>query len=282
MSISTIGICGAGTMGRGIVLAAIQNGFDVVLWDISADAQEPAEKYIHAQLDKAVQRGKMTEEGATAARSRVFFTTSLTSMSNADIVIEAVLERKDVKDSLFSQLEEIVSEETILATNTSSISVTVLSRILKHPGRFVGMHFFNPAHIMKLVEVIRGARTEDTVVQQTVALAERLGRKPAIARDVPGFIVNRVARNYYNEAMRICTEGAAEVEQVDRILKGAGFKMGPFELMDLIGVDTNYEVTVSVWNQYLQEPRFTPSLMQQEAVAAGMHGRKTGEGFYKY
>ncbi len=282
MSISTIGICGAGTMGRGIVLAAIQNGFDVVLWDISADAQEPAEKYIHGQLDKAVQRGKMTADGAEEAKTKVTFTTSLADMSNADIVIEAVLERKDVKDKLFSELEGIVSEDTILATNTSSISVTVLSRVLKHPGRFVGMHFFNPAHIMKLVEVIRGARTEETVVQQTVELAEKLGRKPAIARDVPGFIVNRVARNYYNEAMRICTEGAAEVEQVDKVLKGVGFKMGPFELMDLIGVDTNYEVTVSVWNQYLQEPRFTPSLMQQEAVAAGMHGRKSGEGFYKY
>lgn len=277
-----IGICGAGTMGAGIAIAGIQAGYDVVLFDVKEDVVQKAHTYIVDQITKAVERGKLTQEQADAATGRVQTTTSLDDMAPCDIVIEAIIEDKDIKQQLFAALEERLAADAIIATNTSSIAVTSLAAGLQHPERFAGMHFFNPAHIMKLVEVIRGARTSETTVERILELSRALGKSPAVAKDVPGFIVNRVARNFYNEAMRICMEGAATIEQVDTLIKAVGFKMGPFELMDLIGVDTNLQVTKSMWEQYFYEPRFAPSLMQEQYVQAKLWGRKTGEGFYRY
>jgi len=277
-----IGICGAGTMGSGIAINAIQNGHTALLFDVQEKADIKAESFIQKQIDKGVARGKMTTDEAEKAFTRFSFTDRLTEFFDCDFIIEAIIEDRDIKVELFRKIERIIPETTILATNTSSISVTALGAALEHPHRFVGMHFFNPAHIMKLVEVIRGKRTSDETIERTIELAKSLRKTPAVAKDVPGFIVNRVARNYYNEAMRIVMEGGASLEQVDTLLKAAGFKMGPFELMDLIGVDTNFAVTQSVWKQYFYEPRFTPSPMQEEYVNAGLHGRKAGEVFYKY
>jgi len=278
----TIGICGAGTMGRGIAIASLQAGHTVVVFDISDEANQAAVGYIHKQLDKAVERAKLTLDAATAAKGKVTASSDLSAMAPCDIVVEAVAERTDIKHDLFTKLEAIVRADAIIATNTSSISIAALARPLQDQTRFAGLHFFNPAHIMKLVEVIRGPQTSDATVRTCVDFAKGLGKTPAVAKDVPGFIVNRVARNFYNEAQRIVMEGAADVEQVDRSLKGLGFRMGPFELMDLIGVDTNLDVTKSQWEQFFLEPRFAPSLLQQQVVDAGHHGKKSGRGFYDH
>ncbi len=277
-----IGICGAGTMGAGIAVACTVVGRSVMLYDVHSSVLEKAQTYIASQIAKAVERNKMTQEEADEAIARIRMTAELSDMKDCSIVIEAIIEDRQIKGALFAALEDLLPEDAIIATNTSSIAVTSLAASLRHPERFAGMHFFNPAHIMKLVEVIRGTKTSDDTVERITGLAYELGKAPAVAKDVPGFIVNRVARNFYNEAMRICTEEAASVEQIDTILKGAGFKMGPFELMDLIGVDTNLQVTKSIWEQYFHEPRFAPALMQEQYVQARLWGRKTGEGFYKY
>ena len=195
------------------------------------------------------------------------------------MVIEAIAERLDIKHTLYRSLESVLAPTAILASNTSSISIAALARCLQDPSRFVGLHFFNPAHIMKLVEVIKGPRTSQKVVEVCVDFATGLGKVPVVAADAPGFIVNRIARNYYNESQRIVMEGASSIEQVDTLMKGLGFRMGPFELMDLIGVDVNLDVTKSQWEQFFHEPRFTPSLLQQQYVDAGLHGKKSGGGF---
>jgi len=277
-----IALCGAGTMGRGIALNALRCGHTVVIFDINADACAKAHTWVIGQLGKAVEKGLLTQEGKEKAVLQFSTTTLLDDCAGANLVIEAVAEQLDIKHALFRALEERCSPETILATNTSSISIAALARCLAHQDRFVGLHFFNPAHIMKLVEVIRGPRTSQEVVDAAVAFARELGKTTVVARDVPGFIVNRVARNYYNEAQRIAMEQAAQPEQIDRCMRAIGFKMGPFELMDLIGVDVNLDVTKSMYGQYFNEPRFTPSLMQQQYVDAGLHGKKTGGGFYPY
>jgi 3-hydroxybutyryl-CoA dehydrogenase len=277
-----IGICGAGTMGRGIAVASLTAGHSVVLFDISEQALDAARAAVEKQLRTAVEKGKLSAEDGAAAEQRITTSSALASMANADIVIEAVAERVDVKHALFLELETIVRPDAILATNTSSISIAALARPLQDPTRFAGLHFFNPANIMKLVEVIRGPRTSDAVVASCVAFASGLGKTPVVAADAPGFIVNRIARNYYNEAQRVVMEGAAGIEQVDTLMKGLGFKMGPFELMDLIGVDVNLDVTTSQWRQFFHEPRFTPSVLQQQYVDAGLHGRKSKRGFYPY
>lgn len=279
----TLAICGAGTMGRGIALSAIQSGFNAVLHDSFEGALEQSKSFINTQLQSSVAKGRITEAQSIEIASRFTITSDTSAMNNADIVIEAIIENLQAKIDLFKIIEnECSGENTILATNTSSISINSIARHLKRPENFVGLHFFNPAHIMKLVEIIRGTRTSDDVVKRCVELSKKLGKSPAIAKDVPGFIVNRVARNYYNEAQRVVTEGTATIEQVDTLMKSIGFKMGPFELMDLIGVDTNLDVTKSIYAQYFNEPRFQPSVMQQQYVDAGLHGKKTGRGFYDY
>lgn len=270
-------------MGRGIALTCIQAGYEAVLFDTNEAALSKAAEYISQQLQTAVTKQKLTQEQADKASSLLQCSPTLDAMKGSTFIIEAIVEDRDAKLAFFRRAEEECADEnTILASNTSSISINSIASGLRRPEKFVGLHFFNPAHLMKLVEVIRGTRTADTVVQQCIDLAKKLGKSPAVAKDVPGFIVNRVARNYYNEAQRIVTEGAASTEQVDAIMKSAGFRMGPFELMDLIGVDVNLDVTKSIYAQYFNEPRFQPSTMQQQYVDAGLHGKKTGRGFYDY
>jgi 3-hydroxybutyryl-CoA dehydrogenase len=274
-----VGICGAGTMGRGIAIASLTAGHSVVLFDIAESAVEAARSNVIEQLRKAVEKGKLSREALDASSTKLTTSVELASLRNVDIVIEAIAERLDIKHALFSELEKVVGPTAIMASNTSSISIASLARVLSQPARFVGLHFFNPAHIMKLVEVIKGPRTSDEVIQTCVEFAKGLGKTPVVAADAPGFIVNRIARNFYNESQRIVMEGAATIPQVDELIKGLGFKMGPFELMDLIGVDVNLDVTKSQWSQFFHEPRFTPSLLQQQYVDAGLHGKKSGGGF---
>lgn len=276
----TVGICGAGTMGRGIAIASLLAHHRVVLFDINQAAVDSAIIYVKAQLAKSVEKGKFSAEAYAAMD--IVGGVELTLMSSCDIVVEAVAEVLEIKHRLFTALEAIVGSECILTSNTSSISIASIARVLSNPGRFAGLHFFNPAHIMKLVEVIRGPRTSETTIDVCVGFAKDLAKTPVVAKDAPGFIVNRIARNFYNESQRIVMEGASSIDTVDTLIKGLGFKMGPFELMDLIGVDVNLDVTKSQWQQFYQEPRFTPSLLQQQMVDAGLHGKKTGRGFHDY
>lgn len=280
-AVKKIGVVGAGTMGLGIAQMAAMAGLDVTLYDLHADATEKALITITRNLDKGIDRGKVTNEQKEETLSRIKTSNSLEEVVG-DVIIEAIIEKLDVKKALFSQLEEINSEETILASNTSSIPITRIGASLKHPERFVGMHFFNPAHIMKLVEVISGAATSRQVAQTIYALAEKMGKQPVMAKDAPGFIVNRVARNFYVEGLKVLEEGVADVATIDALVESSGFRMGPFRLMDLIGVDTNFSVTTSMYNAFHQEPKFRPSRIQEQKVDAGHHGRKSGRGFYDY
>lgn len=277
----TTAVLGAGTMGAGIAYAAAAVGDKVYLYDIGGEQLERGRVTIEGILSGGIKRGKTTEEEAAAIRERISYTTDLSDLRDASLVIEAVVERLDVKQSLFSQLEALVAEDAILASNTSSLAITAIAGALQHPERVVGMHFFNPAHIMKLVEVIEGYRTSAETMERTSAHCRRMGKTPVRAKDTPGFIVNRVARNFYGEAFRIVGEGAATVEQVDRCMKSIGFKMGPFELMDMIGIDVNLMVTQSVYAQYFNDARFRPHLIQQKMVESGLLGKKSGGGFYR-
>ncbi len=277
-----VGICGAGTMGRGIALACVQAQMECILYDLNAEVLDAGRQFVEKQLNSAVSKGKMTAENAQNAQKLFHFSSSIEDLRSCELVVEAIVEQKVIKDTLFKELEATLSDTAIIGSNTSSISIASLACGFRRPDRFIGLHFFNPAHIMKLVEVICGPRTSEETLQKTLGFVKSLSKSPAVAKDVPGFIVNRVARNYYNEAQRIVMESAAEIAQVDTIMKAHGFKMGPFELMDLIGVDVNLDVTKSMYQQYFFEPRFQPSLLQQQYVDAGLHGRKTGRGFYDY
>lgn len=267
-------------MGAGIAYAAAVAGYDVWLYDLSAEAVERGRTQNGKLLASGIEKGKVTEIDALAITSRLNYTETLEDFSGCELVVEAIIERLDIKQELFSRLESIVGADTILASNTSSLAITAIASGVKQPERVVGMHFFNPAHIMKLVEVIRGYRTSEETMARTVEIARSLGKTPVRASDTPGFIVNRVARNFYGEAFRIVGEGASSYEQVDRIMRGIGFRMGPFELMDLIGIDVNLMVTESVYSQFFNEPRFRPHLIQQKMVESGLLGRKSGGGFY--
>lgn len=277
-------ICGSGTMGRGIALVSILSGHSAILFDKNQEALNQAKSFIDAQLKKSLEKGSIKSEQYDNYSNQCVFTSELSKqVSHADIVIEAIIESLEIKEALFASIEESgLREDAILATNTSSLSVNILSKNRKYPHNFIGLHFFNPAHIMKLVEIIRTPITKEEVLDTALEYCRSIKKVPVIAKDVPGFIVNRVARNYYNEAMRIATENASNPKQIDTLMKSLGFKMGPFELMDLIGNDVNLEVTKSVAAQYFNEPRFTPSLMQQDIVNAGRYGRKSGAGFYEY
>ena len=280
MAEKLFGVCGAGTMGAGIAYAASAAGYRVVLNDVSDEAIDRGLASIDRFVSTGVERGKIAEEDGRSLRERISGDTGLEGMADATIVVEAIIEDLDIKQDLFGRLEGVVSQDALLATNTSSLSVTEIAGSLSHPGRFIGMHFFNPAHIMKLVEVIRGYRTDPVTVERTIAITKELGKTPVTASDTPGFIVNRVARNFYGEALKIVGEGAATFEQVDRAMKGIGFRMGPFELMDLIGIDVNFAVTQSVHGQFFGEPRFRPHLIQKGMVDSGRIGKKAGGGFY--
>lgn len=277
----TIGVAGAGTMGLGIARASAEAGFKTLLFDISPDLVARAINSLTKDLERAVDNGKMTRDRLQQIVNNIVACHSLKDLKG-DLIIEAVVENLEVKREFLVRVESVNSTAAILATNTSSLSVTLIGSALKNPGRFVGIHFFNPAHIMKLVEVVGSAASDPQAVQGAVEFIKKLGKTPVVAKDSPGFIVNRVARPYYVESLRLLEEDACEVTGIDRLLRSAGFRMGPFELMDLIGLDINYSVTSSLYEAYHQEPRFKPSRIQKEKIDKGYLGRKTGKGFYEY
>ena len=279
----TVAVIGAGAMGAGIAQVAAQAGHMVRLLDARAGAAEQAIANIRQQFAKLVEKGRMTVEQAQQAGDNLVPAASNQEFSDAALVVEAIVENLDVKRKLFAELEDIVAADAILATNTSSISVTAIGAALKRPQQLVGMHFFNPAPLMKLVEVVSGLATDRKVAEVIYDTSAAWGKTPVHAKSTPGFIVNRVARPYYAESLRLLGEGAADTATLDAILREAGsFRMGPFELMDLIGHDVNFAVTKSVWNAFYNDQRFLPSLIQQELVDAGFLGRKNGRGFYDY
>ena len=279
--IKSIGICGAGTMGQGIAQMCAMAGYNTILYDIKQAGLDTAKSNINKNLTKGIERGKVTEEQKIDTLSKISYTINISEVK-ADIIIEAVLERLEIKHDLFSKLEDINSDDCILATNTSSIPITQIAQPLKRPQNVVGMHFFNPAHIMKLVEVISGVTTDPQIAQLIYDLSIKLGKKPVMAQDSPGFIVNRVARHFYVEGLKIAEENVADFETIDKLVESCGFKMGPFKLMDLIGVDTNFSVTSSMFESFKYDSKFRPSRIQEQKVMAGHNGRKSGKGFYDY
>jgi 3-hydroxybutyryl-CoA dehydrogenase len=279
--IQTVGIIGAGTMGQGIAQVCAVSGFNVLLYDVDLSYLKKGISHIEASLQTSVDKNKLTADQKHESLTRIRSTESLDEVK-ADLIIEAAIEDLEVKREIFRALEKNNSAACILVTNTSSIPVTQIAASLKSPNRFAGLHFFNPAHIMKLVEVISGVATDPAIMEVLKKFAEKLGKSPISVKDSPGFVVNRVARHYYVEALKILEEKAADIKTVDALLRASGFKMGAFELMDLIGVDTNFSVTTSMYNAFHQEAKFRPSRIQQQKVAAGHHGQKSGKGFYDY
>lgn len=278
---SIICVCGAGTMGSGIAQVAAQAGFTTIQFDLNAEMLDKSRAVIHKNLDTLMGKGKISAEEKAAISSRLSFTHEPEDC-RAQVVIEAIVEKLEAKTQLFTTLAALNGPDCLLATNTSSIAIGTIAASIPHPERVVGMHFFNPAPLMKLVEVIQGPETSEAVVAQTLSLARVMGKTPVLCKDAPGFIVNRVARHYYLEAMRMVEQGKASIENVDAVMEAAGFKMGPFKLMDLIGMDINYGVSNIVWEVLGKPERLRPSDLQRDKVAAGELGRKTGKGFYQY
>lgn len=283
MSAQIIGVVGAGTMGGGIAETAVIRGFDVILYDVADEILGRAQERIQASLARQVERKRITAERADAALGRLRLTTRLDDLGAATLIVEAAPEDLALKRDLFARFDAIARPDTILASNTSSLSISRVAEATQHPERVVGMHFFNPAPVMPLVEVIPGQVTAPEVVAEVTAAARALGKTPVQARDTPGFIVNRIARPFYLEALELLGRGAASAEEIDRIMRLAGgFRMGPFELLDLIGLDVNLAVTRSIYEAFAEAPRFRPHPIQEQMVQAGVLGRKTGRGFYSY
>jgi 3-hydroxybutyryl-CoA dehydrogenase len=280
---TTVGVVGAGAMGRGIAQIAAQAGATVRLYDTQAQAIAKARDEVFSQWDRLQEKGRMAPEAVQACKQRLVAADSLQALADCQLVVEAIVERLDVKRSLFAQLEGIVGEAAVLATNTSSLSVTAIAAGLEHPGRFAGYHFFNPVPLMKVVEVIAGLKTDASVCEGLSAFARQMGHTPVQAQDTPGFIVNHAGRAYGTEALRIVSEGVADFATIDRILRDqVGFKLGPFELMDLTALDVSHPVMESIYHQYYEEPRYRPSVITAQRLAGGVVGKKVGEGFYRY
>jgi 3-hydroxybutyryl-CoA dehydrogenase len=279
--INSICICGAGTMGSGIAQSAAQSGFHTILYDLNPAVLEKARTGIEQNLFKLQDKGKILPGEKEKILQRILFTNDLQTCL-ADVFIEAIAENPAIKSALFNLLAEMNHSESIFATNTSSLSVTTIASSVKNPERVIGMHFFNPAPVMKLVEVISSDYTNEATIEMTCELARMLGKTPVICKDSPGFIVNRVARPYYIEALRLVEENSSDYSQIDTLLEASGFKMGPFRLMDLIGNDVNYAVSVSVHEQLGKPERLNPSYIQEQNVKAGKLGKKTGQGYYDY
>ena len=282
MAISTVAVIGSGTMGRGIAQAAALAGHWVILYDLTEEIVERGLRTIRHNIEEGVRRGKTTGVGAAQAIAALTATADLAEAARADLVIEAVPEEIELKRKVFGRLDAAAAPHTILASNTSSLSISAIAAATHYPARVVGLHFFNPAHLMPLVEVIRGDRTSDETVAASHDFVVGLGKTPVLCLDSPGFIVNRVARPFYGEAFRLLGEQAADHETIDRLIRSLGFRMGPFELLDLIGLDVNLAVTQSVYDAFFQDPKYRPHPIQQRMVASGRLGRKSGRGFYTY
>jgi 3-hydroxybutyryl-CoA dehydrogenase len=280
-TIKTIAVAGAGAMGAGIAQVFAQAGYEVRLFDLSQAQLDKAKADIAANLSGAVAKGKLTEQAKTDTIVKIQYTTDVNTLK-AELVVEAIIEKIEVKKELFLKLAEINPQTTILASNTSSLPITRIAAGIPNPGRVVGMHFFNPAHLMKLVEIISGAETSPEVTETMKALVVKIGKTLVVAKDSPGFIVNRVARHYYVESLRMLEERVAPIETIDALMESAGFRMGPFTLMDTVGNDINFAVTSSLYNSFHQEAKFRPSRIQENKVDAGHFGKKSGKGFYNY
>jgi len=277
----TICVCGAGTMGSGIAQLAAQSGFATIVFDVSADTLTKSKALIEKNLQQLTSKGRTTRDEEKSSLNRLHFTQSL-SECKADIIIEAIIENLEAKIELLNNFADINSTHTVFASNTSSLSINEIATHIQNPNRFAGLHFFNPAPVMKLVEIVKGEHTAEDVIQTLHSLAKQLGKTPVVCKDAPGFIVNRVARHYYLEAMKLLEQEVCSAESIDEVLEASGFKMGPFKLMDLIGLDVNYSVSNIVWNALGKPERLTPSPVQKAKVQAGELGQKTGKGFYNY
>ena len=279
--IQTVCVCGAGTMGSGIAQIAAQSGFHTIFYELNKTVLDNSKQGLEKTLQKLVEKQKFTAEEKEKILQHISFTNDLQTCL-ADFFIEAIVEKTDLKIALFNQLAELNHSECVFATNTSSLSINEIAKSVKNPERVVGMHFFNPAPVMKLVEVVNTNYTNDETTRITIELATQLGKTPVLCKDSPGFIVNRVARPFYIESLRLAEENISDFSTTDALLEATGFKMGPFKLMDLIGNDVNYAVSTSVYEQLGEPERLKPSFIQRQKVDAGELGKKTGKGYYQY
>jgi 3-hydroxybutyryl-CoA dehydrogenase len=277
----TICICGAGTMGSGIAQVVAQSGFNTILFDVNISAIDKAKVAVEKNLQYLADKEKISVSEKSEIYNRIQFTTEIQNCTG-EIIIEAIAEVEEAKVSLFNELAKYNNEEVIFASNTSSLSISALQEKIIFPQRVVGMHFFNPAYIMKLVEVVKGNVTSNDIAMAVYDICIQMDKVPVMCEDAPGFIVNRIARHYYLESLKLAEEGIASFEDIDTILEATGFKMGPFKLMDLIGMDINLAVSQSLYDAFNKTERFKPSILQIEKVKNGELGKKTGEGFYSY
>jgi 3-hydroxybutyryl-CoA dehydrogenase len=281
MNINTICVCGAGTMGSGIAQSAAQAGYPVWLFEIDPKSLQNAKNSIDKNLGALTTKGKISAEEKNNIINRIQFTSEIRSCI-AELFIEAIIEKTEIKLSLFNQLAEINHKEAIFASNTSSLSISKIAEQIDNPRRVIGMHFFNPATVMKLVEIVSTSFTSQQTITAVTEVARKMGKTPVLCKDAPGFIVNRIARPYYIESLRLVEEKHVSFDKLDRIMESAGFRMGPFKLMDLIGNDVNFAVSCSVYEQLNKPERLVPSRMQEQKVKEGKLGKKTGEGYYSY
>ena len=276
-----IAVCGAGTMGSGIAQVAAQTNFETLLFDVDENMLEKARVHIAENLQYLVEKGKMDLKEKHEILNRIKFTSDINDCT-AFVIIDAIVEKEKAKISLFTELSKYNNEEVIFASNTSSLSISKIQQQVPFPQRVIGMHFFNPPYIMKLVEVVKGTETNEEVIAAIMDICRQMGKEPVLCKDSPGFIVNRVARQYYLESLKMAKEEIASFENIDKILEATGFKMGPFRLMDLIGLDINLATTESIYHSFNEAPRFIPSAIQKEKVKQNLLGKKTGRGFYNY